>query len=187
MKISFNCLDVNSINNAISELDNIRSRLDRLSEKIISEVIERAKQYAIDNLNLASSVSNEMAKEVANTIPTITTEFVKPNVAIIRAGGDAIWLEFGSGVHYNGAPGSFPHPKAQDVEGIFPIGQYNQGMDTEGNISTFSKGANDYWVYYDTASDSFKTSHGTQCTQFMYQALLQVQNEIPKIVEGILK
>lgn len=174
MKLTINCFSIDDIKSAKDAVDNYRNNLGELTRKIISGVVERAKSYAIENLTIASTMSREMATEVANTIPTITTEFVQDNIAIIRAGGDAIWLEFGSGVHYNGAKGSMPHPKAQDVEGIVPIGTYGLG-----------KGANDYWIYYD--GEKFKTSHGTQCTQFMYRALLKVQEDIPQIIGELIK
>ena len=44
---------------------------------------------------------------------------------VIASGEDAIWIEFGSGVYYNGSPGTSPHPSGAELG--FVIGGYGDG------------------------------------------------------------
>lgn len=90
---------------------------------------------------------------------------------LIVEGRDLVFIEFGSGIHYNGSVGSSPHPKGQEFG--YTIGSYGQG-----------KGANDYWFYYADTGESVM-SRGTEATMPVYKASMEIIQNIRQIAREV--
>ena len=91
---------------------------------------------------------------------------------LILHGKDVAFIEFGAGVHYNGAGGSSPNPYGQPLGMI--IGSYGKGH-----------GLEDSWVYYDEESGQFKTSYGTEAAMPMYYADREIINSFVSIAQEV--
>lgn len=78
------------------------------------------------------------------------------SVTLRLQGEQAVFVEFGAGVYYNGAAGSSPHPYG--VELGYTIGDYGWGF-----------GQFDEWGYTD-ANGKYRLTHGTPAAMPLYNA-----------------
>ena len=93
------------------------------------------------------------------------------NVTVVVASGeDAVWIEFGAGVHYNGAVGSSPNPYG--VELGFTIGGYGKG-----------NGRKEKWGFYENGE--LKITRGTPAIMPMARAVTSLCNEFPRIAKEV--
>ena len=91
---------------------------------------------------------------------------------LVLSGKDVAFIEFGAGVHYNGAGGSSPNPYGLPLGMI--IGSYGQGH-----------GLEDSWFYYDEELGRFKTSHGTQAAMPMYYADREIHSKFLSVAKEV--
>ena len=93
------------------------------------------------------------------------------NVTVVVANGeDAVWIEFGAGVHYNGAVGSSPNPYGAELG--FTIGGYGKG-----------NGRKEKWGFYENGE--LKITRGTPATMPMARAVTSLCNEFPRIAKEV--
>lgn len=98
----------------------------------------------------------------------VHSEPIENGYKIVAEGEEVCFIEFGAGVHYNGAePYPLPRP-----EGIVGIGQYGKGL-----------GRNDYWFYSDESGSHF--THGTPAAMPMYNATKEILESIPQIANEV--
>ena len=90
---------------------------------------------------------------------------------LIVSGKDLLFIEFGAGVHYNGAVGSSPHPLGASKG--YTIGSYGKG-----------NGSKDAWYYYSDTGEVVK-SHGTQATMPVYKAGVEMRQQMLKIAKEV--
>ena len=104
---------------------------------------------------------------------------VSGNTGRISAGGNAVWLEFGTGVAKNGAAGSSPHPLG--VEHGMIIGQYGNGHGAS---------PDGWWYPVDGNPDNHERSnwrhtYGIEANMFMYKTFRKMVEEIPTIAKEV--
>lgn len=93
------------------------------------------------------------------------------NVTVVVASGeDAVWIEFGAGVHYNGAVGSSPNPYGAELG--FAIGGYGKG-----------NGRKEKWGFYENGE--LKITRGTPATMPMARAVTALLTEFPRIAKEV--
>lgn len=93
------------------------------------------------------------------------------NVTVVVASGeDAVWIEFGAGVHYNGAVGSSPNPYGAELG--FTIGGYGKG-----------NGRKEKWGFYENGE--LKITRGTPAIMPMARAVTSLCNEFPRIAKEV--
>lgn len=93
------------------------------------------------------------------------------NVTVVIANGeDAVWIEFGAGVYYNGAVGSSPNPYGAQLG--FIIGGYGKG-----------NGRKEKWGFYEDGE--LKITRGTPATMPMARAVTSLCNEFPRIAKEV--
>lgn len=92
---------------------------------------------------------------------------------LIVEGKELLFIEFGSGVYYNGAAGASPHPKGQEFGYI--IGSYGKGH-----------GKQKMWGYYADTGELIMT-HGVEATMPMYKAYLEIAGNVVKIAKDVFK
>ena len=90
---------------------------------------------------------------------------------LIVEGADLLFIEFGSGIHYNGSAGSSPHPKGGEFG--YTIGSYGKGQ-----------GKKDGWWYYADTGEAVY-SHGTEATMPVYKASLEIIQKIRQIAREV--
>lgn len=160
--------------------EQLEAKLHKFAERLTGVVGQKILQELVD-------YGVEVAKSHVVNIDTGTTlesihGYVKGNTAVIEAGGNAMWLEFGTGITYNGDGYPMELP-----EGVSAIGEYGAGhgadpggwlfptmderyamRDKNGNPMTYPDGT--YIAH----------TYGIKANQFMYQALMAIKEKAPE-------
>ena len=90
---------------------------------------------------------------------------------LVLEGRDILFIEFGAGVHYNGAVGSSAYPRGTELG--FTIGSYGKGQ-----------GANDYWFYTAETGESVR-SQGTKASMPMFKAGEKIKERVKDIAKEV--
>lgn len=136
------------------------------------------------NQGLDSAVNGLGHIDTGETLASIKLLKTAPNRREIHAGGNAVWLEFGTGVARNHAP----HPEPADGTPIAPHGTYGKGKGANPNgwwyetdSLTFSQMKNgDYSLSGDSVSNVKMYAHtrGIAATMFMFKAYKMLCNTL---------
>lgn len=101
-----------------------------------------------------------------------TGEWIDDHTIAVNATGSMIaFIEFGSGVYYNGAAGSSPHPKGVELGML--IGEYGKGQ-----------GKKNTWFFYDSTGAAVAT-HGNPPAMAMWDASQQMREQITTIARSV--
>ena len=162
-------LSTEEISRAIKELEKYKKDLLRKTEALRQKIAERIANDA------ESGFSRAIVDDLLRGGPRLADVKVsvddRDNITVVIAKGeDAIWVEFGTGVHHNGAAGSSPHPKGSELG--FTIGGYGKGM-----------GKKDTWGYKEDGE--LHLTHGATASMPMYKAVKTVGEEIADIVKEV--
>lgn len=135
--ITFDVLDPASIDNAISELEAYTRWFTERCEILRQRVAERIGWNARQGFLTARGndiIVNEESFVVDNTV-TVTVTHNGTVSVVLASGPEAVFIEFGAGVFYNGAPGDSPHPWG--IENGYTIGSYgkHKGVRNAWNIA----------------------------------------------------
>lgn len=166
-------LSSDSIGKAIKELKKYRKSIDTKAAKLQQIIADRIKNNASDSFKNAFELYTDLSGGKQGDLDVTVT--VEPNgdvLTVVARGSDAIWAEFGTGVHFNGSAGSSPHPKG--AENGFLIGMYGKGH-----------GSRDKWAF--TGPNGRVWTHGIEASQAMYKACEDIYNEYVSIVRGVFK
>lgn len=166
-KIKMN-LSVSSVENAIKQIEEYKQSLILKTAQLLEEL----GKIGIETIE--TRMSNIQGDSNPNHYA-----FVKMNsfgsysrATIFLQGSQILFIEFGSGVHYNGATGSSPHPKGQQMG--YTIGSYGKGQ-----------GANDSWVYFNEDHGRFETSQGTKAAMPMYNAEVEIMRQVKQVAKKV--
>jgi len=150
-----------SVSDAIKELNAYKKELLQKTQRFLDLMLDFGEDYAINQVGHV---------DTGETLSSIHG-YRNGNKGVIVAGGNAIWLEFGTGVRYNGAVGSSPHPKGQELG--MKIGEYGKG-----------KGANpNGWWYYD--GEDIKHTYGVQANMFMWHTARELERVAPELARSV--
>lgn len=164
-------LSEREISKAIRELEQYRQEIIQKTDLLRERVAERIAE--LSRSGFAGAIVDDLVKGGQRTAQVDVSIDNRENVTIVIASGeDAIWAEFGAGVHHNGSPGSSPHPKGSEMG--FTIGGYGKGM-----------GKKDTWGFYEDGE--LRLTHGAPATMPMYNALKTVCDEISEIAREVFK
>lgn len=165
-------LNEQSIDEAIAQLDEYVQSLKLKCQRLAQLVAER----------IAWSASQGFSSAIADDIFTTgdrPTADVSVSVEdngnlqlVIASGADAVFVEFGAGVYYNGAAGSSPHPKG--AENGFLIGEYGKG-----------KGKKNVWALPGSTKLNPILTHGTPAAMPMYHGLQDALNVITDLAQEV--
>lgn len=158
-----------SIEGAIKELEqykrDILKKTELLREKVADRLADEAQKgfngAVVDDLVRGGKRYGQVDVSVDNR-GAITV--------VIADGEDAVWIEFGAGVHHNGSPGSSPHPNGAELG--MTIGGFGKG-----------NGKKDTWGFYEDGE--LKLTRGTPTTMPMARAVTTVCNEISEIAREV--
>lgn len=166
-KIKMN-LSVSSVENAIKQIEEYKRSLVLKTAQLLEELGKigiRTINQRMSSIQ-GDSNPNHYAFVKMNSYGSYT------RATIILQGRDILFIEFGSGIHYNGAVGSSPHPKGQQMG--YTIGSYGKGQ-----------GANDSWVYFNEEHGRFETSQGTKAAMPMYNAEVEIRKAIKSVAKKV--
>lgn len=171
-KIDFS-LDPRSIAKAITELEQYKRDVKRKTELLQQRVAELIASAASDGF--ASAIADVLlikggGTEQRNADVTVSVENDGEVSLVIAHGEDAVWVEFGTGVHFNGAVGASPHPKGSELG--FTIGGYGKGL-----------GAKQVWGFYEDGE--LRLTHGAPASMPMYHAMTSVCENIATIAKEV--
>lgn len=146
-----------------------------LNKDSIGMVIRYLEQYS---LKLPTKCEEFVRKLGEAGVRVVNAEFAKTNASdydtthstelrlssfgsftqgrLIVEGSQVLFIEFGAGVHYNGAVGTSPHPRGRDFG--YTIGSYGQG-----------KGRQDSWFYAADSGEWIRT-YGVKAQMPMWKA-----------------
>ena len=171
--ISFG-LSEEDIDRAIRELEHYKQEIVKKTELLREKVAQRLADEA--DQGFAQAVSDTiistggLVSELHSNVDVSVDN--RGSVTVVIANGeDAVWIEFGSGVYYNGSPGTSPHPSGAELG--MTIGGYGLGH-----------GKQSVWGYYDETHNLVLT-HGAPATMPMSKAITTVLNEISSIAKEV--
>lgn len=158
--ISIN-LSESSIDDAIKQVRQYKNDINRKTLLLLDRMLKYGEDYAINAVGHVDS---------GETLSTISG-YRNGNRGVIVAGGNAIWIEFGTGVRYNGSAGSSPHPMGEELG--MRIGEYGkkQGANPSG------------WWYYD--ENKLRHTYGIKANMFMYKTAQELVRIAPELAREV--
>lgn len=165
-KISIS-LSQKSIQNAINEVRKYQRELIDKNEVFVRRLAELG--IPIIDQNIADAEGDSDKNH--NTYIKINSFGSYSEAKLVVEGSDLLFIEFGSGVHYNGSAGTSPHPKGEEFG--YTIGSYGKGQ-----------GSKDFWFYYADTGEAVM-SHGTESTMPVYRASQEIIRNIRRIAREV--
>ena len=169
--ITIDVFDPASIDAAVREIKAysqwVQRKTDELRERIAYFIAKDAS--AVFNTAVAE---DDMREGIITGSVEVSVEPQGDNTTVIIASGkDAVFMEFGAGVYYNGAVGSSPNPWGTGLG--FTIGSYGKG-----------NGRKEVWAY-DGGDGQIHLTHGTPASMPLYRAVQSVSRDIVKIAREV--
>lgn len=166
--ISF-ALTTQGIDRALRELERYKRNFVRKVELLRQRVAEELAKEAESGFN--GAIADDLVKGEPRTAQvSVTVDDRGAVTAVVADGEDAVWVEFGAGVYYNGAAGSSPHPHGAELG--FTIGGYGKG-----------NGKKKVWGFYE--GGELKLTHGTPAKMPMARAVTTVCQDMEKIAREV--
>lgn len=165
-KISIS-LSQKSIQNAINEVRKYQRELIDKNEVFVRRLAELG--IPIIDQNIADAEGDSDKNH--NTYIKINSFGSYSEAKLVVDGKDLLFIEFGSGIHYNGSAGTSPHPKGEEFG--YTIGSYGKGQ-----------GSKDFWFYYADTGEAVM-SHGTESTMPVYKASVEIVQNIRRIAKEV--
>ena len=172
--ITFDIFDPASIQRAAQEIREYSKWVqDKTVElrKRIGERIRREAQHLFYNAVVDVNVDDDFGEE-----PDVYDVAVEDNgdiTVIVAHGKDAIFIEFGAGVFFNGAVGSSPNPLVGKNGLKYTIGSYGKGRGKQEKWAYKGKDGEVHWTY------------GTRATMPMYRSIVAVADDIVTIAKEV--
>lgn len=160
-KIVINPFDSQSIDKAIEELEKEKKEIEKRVQKLIDAMCQEGEYTAkllLTHIDTGETYSSIMG-------------YRDGEKGIISVGGNAIWIEFGTGVIYNG-PG-INHPDGFESGLIVGHGEYGKGQ-----------GANPKGWFYLKGGKRYHTK-GIPTEPFMYETALWLQDNFKRMANEV--
>ena len=170
-------LSVESIDKAIRQLDRYKKRLEKLNEKLVKELVQKGYDVVDGILDVVPpSEINYDRPKVRKTKLVVTKNGVTASVTL--TGEQALAVEFGTGVKFNGPLGTSRNPHGQELGWTIGSGSY-------GNWEGAQQADNpDGWWYMDKNGE-FQHTYGHIAYQPMTQAELAITSEVINIAKSV--
>lgn len=159
-----------SIDAAVKEIrdyaDWVKRKTDELRARVAYFIAKDAS--AVFNTAVADDLIGEGA--VIGSVNVVVED--NDNMTLVIANGeDAVFMEFGAGVYYNGGVGSSPNPLGAALG--YTIGSYGKG-----------NGAKAVWGFKGE-DGKLHLTHGVPASMPLYRALQSVVNDIEQIAREV--
>ena len=168
-KISMS-LTLDSVRNARIEVERYRDDLARKTELLRQKI----------GMAIAWTAASGFSGAIVDDLITGEKRYAKVDVlvneegdttVILANGADAVFVEFGAGVHHNGSVGSSPHPKGAELG--FTIGSYG------------TNGGKEVWGFYE--GGQLMLTHGTPASMPMYRGVREACDHIAEIAREVFQ
>lgn len=166
MKVNIT-LSKKGIQSAIKQIENYRDNLVKKNEEFVKRLGEVGIPVIHENIAAAAGDSDK----THDAYIKINSFGDYSQATLIVSGKDLLFIEFGAGVHYNGAVGSSPNPMGASKG--YTIGSYGKG-----------NGSKDSWYYYADTGELVR-SQGTQATMPVYKAGVEMRQKMLKIAKEV--
>ena len=155
-------IDISAFNIAGRWLKNyaekqLPKKVQELLDRMVKEGEETAKIY-LEHIDTGETLNSIVG-------------YRNGNKGVIVAGGNAVWIEFGTGVY---APGQTTHPKLGEVPGIVGHGEYGEGQ-----------GADPSGWYYRNKFGEIRHTYGIASNPFMYETAKMLKEQCPQMAKEI--
>ncbi len=161
MKIPI-ALSEKSIGDAIKRLNQYKADLPRKIQALIDAMVAFGEDYAINEVGHV---------DTGETLETIRG-YRNGSKGVIVAGGNIVWIEFGSGIRYNGPAGNSPHPKGTELGMV--IGEYGLGHGADPNG----------WWYYGTDGQVHHT-YGVPAGMPLWKTAQELRRVAPELAKEV--
>lgn len=148
-----------------SSIDHVIDYLHAYKEDMVAKCDETARELA--------EAGCELAQEGFFSDTVVDTNETLDGWEIEAVGDSCAFVEFGTGVHYNGDGSQYPLPRP---DGIVDIGHYGLG-----------NGMRDTWKYYDNARQRFVSTHGIAMRMPMAKASAYMRENLTKVARSVFK
>ena len=164
-KILKSNLSIEGIKKLQNELNNYKKEINNKCLTFVKRLAETGIPVIESKIAQAQGDSDK----THNTYIKLTAGTTYARAVLTVEGKDLLFIEFGAGIHYNGA-GS-PNPKGKEFG--YEIGGYGQG-----------KGLQDSWTYISDTGEWVR-SYGTEATMPVYMASLEIRQKIKSIAKEV--
>ena len=162
-------LSEEGIDKALNDLNKYKEEFNR-KVKLFQDKVARALAKE-SRIGFNGAILDDLVDDVDITGQVDITVDTRGDISVVIAnGGDAVWIEFGGGVYYNGSIGTSPHPKGSELG--LTIGSYGKGY-----------GKKTIWGYFEDGE--LKLTRGTPASMHMSKAVTTVCNEIVSIAREV--
>ena len=157
-------LSEQGIDRAVKELTRYKEWTERKTQDLVYRL-------ALIGLKEASVRFSGAYYDFDDTRPDLSLEPYGNGFKIVATGEDVCFIEFGTGIYYNGAE-PYPSPPGRPPE-IAGIGQYGDG-----------KGLRTTWGFYGSDGQVHIT-HGIPAAMPMYHAAREIEKELLHIAKEV--
>ena len=165
-------LSEESINQAIVELDQYAQSIEGKAARLRQLVAERIAWSAAEGFSNAIADDIFVGGDRSHGDVTVDVH-ENGDISIVMASGkDAVFIEFGAGVYYNGSAGNSPHPRG--AKNGFLIGEYGKGQ-----------GKRNVWALPGSTKDAPILTHGAPAAMPMYRGAREALAVIRELAEEV--
>lgn len=163
-------LETASLDRAIKELKDYEKWVRKKARELIDRMVKHGEDYAVKNVGHV---------DTGATINSIHG-YRRGNMGVIVAGGNAIWIEFGTGAVHN-AEHSYPNPYAQKL-GMSAIGEYKTATSEQPKGRGLNKNG---WYYFDGAR--VRHTRGIKAQMFMKGTVDELLRKMPEFAREVFE
>ena len=149
MKINVG-LSLKSIEEAIEKLEKYQNKIEEAARIFTQKLAELGVQ-TIDTTIAGTPADPNASMEHMTEFYEVESSDDGVTFTIHLTGENVLFIEFGTGVHYNGPVGTSPHPKGAELG--YTIGSYGLGQ-----------GANEYWWYTEDGQKIRTSGQAAACS-----------------------
>lgn len=153
---------------AIAEVERYKKDIQFKENLLRAKVAEFLRAEAQNGFN--GAIVDDVIGAPRQASVTVTANPTGNPAVVIADGRDAVWVEFGAGVHHNGVAGSSPNPYGSKLG--FTIGGFGKG-----------NGAKETWGYFEDGE--LNITRGTPAKMPMANAITALCNEFPKLAREV--
>lgn len=168
MKIVIDPLDPDSVDNAIVALEEYQRKVKRLETELPKALANIGKEFATADYSI-SPMNIQPSGAVSYPKINVTVEQMSDGCLIRADGKDVCFVEFGSGVYFNGAD-SYLGTRPSNLVGI---GQFGKGLGKY-NLWAFGKRPDTTWT------------HGTPASNTLYYTTQAIRRRLVEATKRIL-
>lgn len=168
-------LDALSIDKAIAEIRAYEKEVTQKTRVLRETVAEKIRDRSAERFAGAPGediITSRPEGYVADKTVTVDKREEGDESIVYAEGKEAVFIEFGAGIHHNGNVGGSPHPWGLDLG--FTIGGYGKNY-----------GSRHTWRFID--GEFGVMTHGTPASMPMYNSVQETRGELETIAKDVFR